>query len=139
MQQDSTLSKAAGLASPVADGPTGTAAIDTGFASPGSQVRGEEFRDDLRAPGARNAQARKALSAQELQPFTHLDDVRSLLAMAQTGVLLVVAGALIVGLWGSPSPFMFSDVCFAAVVVGVSAWSGAFSPCLVWMCAVVGG
>lgn len=102
MQQDSTLSKVAGLASPVSDGPTGTAAMDTGFASPGSQVRGEEFRDDLRAPGARNAQARKALSAQELQPFTHLDDVRSLLAMAQTGVLLVVAGALIVGLWGSP-------------------------------------
>ena len=102
MQQDSTLSKVAGLASPVADGPTGTAAIDTGLASPSSPVRGEEFRDDLRAPGARNAQARKALSAQELQPFTQLDDVRSLLAMAQTGVLLAVAGALIVGLWGSP-------------------------------------
>ena len=101
MQQDSTLSKVAGLASPVVDVSTDTGAMDTGFASPGSQVRGEEFRDDLRAPGARNAQARKALSTQELQPFTQLDDVRSLLALAQTGVLLVVAGALIVGLWGS--------------------------------------
>jgi len=101
MQQDSTLSKVAGLASPVVDVSTDTAPMDTGFASPGSQVRGEEFRDDLRAPGARNAQARKALSTQELQPFTQLDDVRSLLALAQTGVLLVVAGALIVGLWGS--------------------------------------
>jgi len=101
MQQDSTLSKVVGLASPVVDMSTDTGAMDTGFASPGSQVRGEEFRDDLRAPGARNAQARKALSTQELQPFTQLDDVRSLLALAQTGVLLVVAGALIVGLWGS--------------------------------------
>ena len=101
MQQDGTLSKVAGLASPVVDVSTDTGAMDTGFASPGSQVRGEEFRDDLRAPGARNAQARKALSTQELQPFTQLDDVRSLLALAQTGVLLVVAGALIVGLWGS--------------------------------------
>ena len=63
---------------------------------------GEEFRDDLRAPGALNAQARKALSAQELQPFTQLDDLRSIGAMAQTGVLLAVAAALIVGLWGSP-------------------------------------
>jgi hypothetical protein len=46
-------------------------------------IVGEEFRDDLRAPGALNAQARKALSTQELQPFTQLDDVRSLLALAQ--------------------------------------------------------
>jgi fatty acid desaturase len=65
-------------------------------------IVGEEFRDDLRAPGALNAQARKALSAQELQPFTQLDDMRSVRAMAQTGVLLVIAAALIVGLWGSP-------------------------------------
>jgi len=101
MQQDSTLSKVVGLASPVVDVSTDTGAMDTGFASPGSQVRGEEFRDDLRAPGSLNAQARKALSAQELLPFTQLDDARSLLAMVQTGVLLLVAGALIVGLWGS--------------------------------------
>ena len=102
MQQDSTLSKAASLASPVADVPTGTTATDAEFAAPSNSVRGEEFRDDLRAPGALNAQARKALSAQELLPFTQLDDLRSLLAMSQTGVLLAIAGALIVGLWGSP-------------------------------------
>ena len=41
MQQDSTLSKVAGLASPVVDVSTDTAAMDTGFASPGGQVRGE--------------------------------------------------------------------------------------------------
>ena len=65
-----------------------------GLAPPVSAARGEEFRDDLRTPGALNAQARKALSAQELLPFTQLDDVRSLLAMAQTGLLLVVAALL---------------------------------------------
>ena len=102
MQQDSTLSKAASLASPIADVPTGTTATDAEFAAPSNPVRGEEFRDDLRAPGALNAQARKALSTQELLPFTQLDDLRSLLAMSQTGVLLAIAGALIVGLWGSP-------------------------------------
>ena len=71
-------------------------------AAQASPVRGEEFRDDVRAPGALNAQARKALSAQELLPFTQLDDRRSVLAMAQTAVLLAIAAALIAGLWGSP-------------------------------------
>jgi fatty acid desaturase len=102
MQQDSTFNNAAALASSVADVPAGPAAPGSGLASPGGPIRGEEFRDDLRAPGALNAQARKALSAQELLPFTQLDDVRSMLAMAQTGLLLAAAGALIVGLWGSP-------------------------------------
>ncbi len=102
MQQDSTGSKGASLASSVANVQAVAAGPDSGRTAQGEAMLGEEFRDDLRAPGARNAQARKALSAQELQPFTQLDDVRSLLAMAQTGVLLVVAGALIVGLWGSP-------------------------------------
>ena len=96
------LSEHAAVASPLADAQAGAPDLAQGLAPPASAARGEEFRDDLRPPGALNAQARKALSAQELLPFTQLDDVRSLLAMAQTGLLLVVAGALIVGLWGSP-------------------------------------
>lgn len=102
MQQDRALSKVAGLASPDADLPTGSVARDSAFAMPGQALRGEEFRDDLRAPGALNAQARKALTAQELLSFTQLNDWRSLMAMAQTGVLLFAAGTLIVGWWGSP-------------------------------------
>ena len=102
MQQDRALSKVAGLASPDANLPTGSVARDSAIAMPDQAVRGEEFRDDLRAPGALNAQARKALSAQELLPFTQLNNLRALMAMAQTGVLLVAAGGLIVGLWGSP-------------------------------------
>ncbi len=101
MQQDSTVSAGASLASPVADAQASPVEVAKAPAPSGSGARGEEFRDDLRTPGALNAQARKALSAQELLPFTQLDDVRSLLAMAQTGVLLMVAVALIVGLWGS--------------------------------------
>ena len=102
MQQDSALSKVAGMAPPGPDVQATPDAPHTAPAQSDGSARGEEFRDDLRAPGSLNAQARKALSAQELLPFTQLDDVRSLLAMAQTGVLLVAAGALIVGLWGSP-------------------------------------
>ena len=51
-------------------------------------IVGEEFRDDLRPPGALNAQARKALSAQELQPFTQLDDIRSVGAHGPNGCAL---------------------------------------------------
>ena len=101
-QHNRALSELAAVASPLADAQAGAPDLAQGLAPPVSAARGEEFRDDLRTPGALNAQARKALSAQELLPFTQLDDVRSLLAMAQTGLLLVVAGALIVGLWGSP-------------------------------------
>ena len=101
-QHNRALSELAAVASPLADAQAGAPDLAQGLAPPASAARGEEFRDDLRTPGALNAQARKALSAQELLPFTQLDDVRSLLAMAQTGLLLVVAGALIVGLWGSP-------------------------------------
>jgi len=64
-------------------------------------VQGEEFRDDLREPGALNAQARKALSAQELLPFTRLDDGRSAWAMAQTSVVLAIAAWLILATWGT--------------------------------------
>ena len=102
MQQDSALSKVTSMAPP---GPDEQGTPDVPHTAPAQSdgvVHGEEFRDDLRAPGSLNAQARKALSAQELLPLTQLDDVRSLLAMAQTGVLLAGAGALIVGLWGSP-------------------------------------
>ncbi len=101
-QHNRALSELAAVASPLADAQARAPDLAQGLAPPASAARGEEFRDDLRTPGALNAQARKALSAQELLPFTQLDDVRSLLAMAQTGLLLVVAGALIVGLWGSP-------------------------------------
>ena len=97
-QHNRALSEPAAMASPVAD----AQANPPDLVPHGSAARGEEFRDDLRAPGALNAQARKAMSAQELLPFTQLDDVRSMLAMAQTGLLLAAAGALIVGLWGSP-------------------------------------
>lgn len=101
-QHNRALSEHAAVALPLADAQAGAPDLAQGLAPPARAARGEEFRDDLRPPGALNAQARKALSAQELLPFTQLDDVRSLLAMAQTGLLLVVAGALIVGLWGSP-------------------------------------
>ncbi len=101
-QHNRALSELAAVASPLADAQASVPDLAQGLAPSGSATRGEEFRDDLRTPGALNAQARKALSAQELLPFTQLDDVRSLLAIAQTSVLLVVAGALIVGLWGSP-------------------------------------
>ena len=102
MQPDRTLSEAANLAPSVSEVQAVLKSRDNEISDVSSVVRGEEFRDDLRTPGARNAQARKALSAQELLPFTQLDDVRSMLAMAQTGVLLFAAAALIVGLWGSP-------------------------------------
>jgi len=102
MQHDSKVSMAASLSSPVADARADAAAPESGRNEPSDAMRGEEFRDDMRSPGALNAQARKALSAQELLPFTQLDDLRSLLAMVQTGALLMVAGALVVGLWGSP-------------------------------------
>ena len=102
MQQDSTISQNEILAAPVVDGHSASAPPEGGSVPSDSPARGEEFRDDLRAPGALNAQARKALSARELLPFTQLDDLRSLMAMVQTGVLLAAAGALIVGLWGSP-------------------------------------
>jgi fatty acid desaturase len=102
MQQDRTVSKAASLACSVANVQSVAAAPQSGHKEPSDAMRGEEFRDDLRAPGALNAQARKALSAQELLPFTQLNDALSLLAIVQTGVLLAAAAGLIVGLWGSP-------------------------------------
>lgn len=65
------------------------------------QARGEEFKDDLREPGARNAEARRLLSAQELQPLTALSTARSLLAMAQTLALIATSMALCFFTWPS--------------------------------------
>ena len=56
---------------------------------------GEEFRDDLRAPGAGNAQARRVLTPAELAPLTRLSAARSLLAIAQTAALIAL------GMWVS--------------------------------------
>jgi fatty acid desaturase len=79
--------------------------------------QGEEFRDDLRPlhaiaepaatqksqrAGAGNAQARRALSAQELAPLTQLSTLRSLLAIGQTLGLITAAVALAVLTWPSP-------------------------------------
>ena len=63
--------------------------------------RGEEFQDDMRRPGAGNAQARRILSGAELQPLTQLSTVRSLLALAQTLLLLALAMGLGYFTWPS--------------------------------------
>ena len=76
--------------------------------------RGEEFRQDLRAPGARNAQARRLLSAEELAPLTALSTPRSLLAVGQTFGLIAAAVALAVLTW--PSAWVLLSV----LVIGVA-------------------
>jgi fatty acid desaturase len=75
---------------------------------------GEEFREDHRSPGSRNAQARKLLTAAELAPLTRLSTARSLLAIGQTFALIAAAVALAVLTW--PSPWMALGV----VVIGVA-------------------
>ncbi len=74
---------------------------------------GEEFRDDLRAPGSGNAAARRVLSAAELAPLTKLNNTRGLLAVAQTfafiGLAVTTGGAL----W--PSPWVVMCVVFIGV------------------------
>jgi fatty acid desaturase len=74
--------------------------------------KGEEFRDDLR-PGARNAQARRLLSAEELEPLTRLSTPRSLLAMGQTTGLIALAVWLALATW--PSPWLVLSV----VLIGI--------------------
>jgi fatty acid desaturase len=64
-------------------------------------MRGEEFQDDTRRPGAGNAQARRALSGDELKPLTRLSLGRSLLALAQTLVLIAAGMALCYFTWPS--------------------------------------
>ena len=48
---------------------------------------GEEFREDLRAPAARTAEARRLLTAAELAPLTRLSTWRSLAALAPSAWL----------------------------------------------------
>lgn len=88
---------------------------------------GEEFRDDARplrplldaaatnaAAGSGNAQARKALSAQELRALTQLDSLQSTVAVLRTftPIVLAIGAALYFNAW---------PVTLAAIVViGVS-------------------
>ncbi len=64
---------------------------------------GEEFRDDLRAPGWANAQARRVLSADELAPLTRLSAVRSVLAIGQTAALIALGMGVSVQGWAALS------------------------------------
>src|SRR6218665_566230 len=79
---------------------------------------GEEFRDDLRAPGSRNAQARRLLSAEELAPLTTLSDSRSLLAVAQTLLLAASGMALALSTW--PTPLWWAGGLAGLVLIGVA-------------------
>jgi fatty acid desaturase len=69
---------------------------------------GEEFREDHRSPGSRNAQARRLLSAAELLPLTQLSTARSLLAIGQTLGLIALALLLAIATW--PSPWMVASM-----------------------------
>jgi fatty acid desaturase len=77
------------------------------------QRKGEEFREDLRSPGARNAQARRLLTPAELAPLTRLSTPRSLLAIGQTFGLIAAAVVLAVATW--PSAWMLVSI----VVIGI--------------------
>lgn len=76
--------------------------------------RGEEFRQDLRAPGVRNVEARRLLTSDELAPLTTLSLSRTWLALAQTVGLIAAVAALAVATW--PSPWMLLSV----VVIGMA-------------------
>jgi fatty acid desaturase len=65
------------------------------------QNRGEEFKDDVRKPGARNADTRRQLTPQEMQPLTALSTGRSLLAIFQTLGLIADGMALCWFTWPS--------------------------------------
>jgi fatty acid desaturase len=80
---------------------------------PPAAARGEDFRNDMRAPGSGNAAARRVLSPAELAPLTALNNLHSLLAVAQT--LGVISAAVALGLWLWPSPW----VALCLVVIGV--------------------
>lgn len=75
---------------------------------------GEEFREDLRAPGSRNAQTRRLLAPAELAQLTGLSTPRSLLAIAQTLGLIGTAVALAVATW--PSAWILLSVA----VIGIA-------------------
>jgi fatty acid desaturase len=82
---------------------------------------GEEFRDDLRPLATRSrgdarkdaAGLRRVLSAEELQPLTQLNDVRSLGAIALTFGIIAAAVGFGVRVW--PSPWLVLPV----VVIGI--------------------
>ena len=76
--------------------------------------QGEEFREDHRAPGSRNAQARRLLGAEELAPLTRLSTARSLLAILHTFGLIAAALWLAVATW--PSAWMLLSI----VVIGIA-------------------
>lgn len=79
---------------------------------------GEEFRDDLRAPGSLNAQARRLLSAEELAPLTTLSDGRSLLAVAQT--LLLAAAGMALAWFTWPTLWWWVGGLTGLVLIGVA-------------------
>lgn len=75
---------------------------------------GEEFREDLRAPGARNAEARRLLTPAELEPLTRLSAPRALAAIARTFGLIAGAIAFALATW--PSAWIVP----AIVVIGIA-------------------
>ncbi|HZY18542.1 MAG TPA: fatty acid desaturase family protein [Ramlibacter sp.] len=75
---------------------------------------GEEFREDLRSPGARTAQARRLLTAQELAPLTQLSTSRALLAVGLTLAWIGAAVTLAVLTW--PRPW----VALSVLVIGIA-------------------
>lgn len=87
-------------------------------AGPALARSGEEFRDDLRAPGSRNAQARRLLSAEELAPLTTLSDSRSLLAVTQT--LLLAAAGMVLAWRCWPTPWWWAGGLAGLVLIGVA-------------------
>jgi fatty acid desaturase len=76
--------------------------------------QGEEFREDLRGPGSRNAQARRLLTPAELAPLTRLSAARSLLSTGLTFGLIAAAVALAVATW--PSAWGLLSI----VVIGIA-------------------
>lgn len=79
---------------------------------------GEEFRDDLRLPGSRNAEARRILTAEELAPLTALSDARSLLAVGQTLLLAALGMALALASW--PTAGWWLGGLAGLVLIGVA-------------------
>lgn len=76
--------------------------------------QGEEFREDHRAPGSRNAQARRLLGAEELAPLTRLSTARSLLSILHTFGLIAASLWLAIATW--PSAWMVPSI----VVIGIA-------------------
>ena len=79
-----------------------------------ADLSGEAFRDDHRAPGARNAQARRLLSPDELAPLTRLSGWRSLRALGQTLGLIALA------LWWGLASWPGAWVLLSVLVIGLA-------------------